>query len=137
MRCFLAPSCPRRWRSRSWPSTAAWASGAVYLPGLVDGSAPAALALGVGTLRVADGPGGSTVSGTLRPVLGLGTASVLLAPLDDGGWGLLDPGDASCTALPASTRPGASVRSSSTALRSGPRTAWRVSVRRRCATWPW
>ena len=72
-----------------------------HLPGLVDGSAPAALALGVGRLQVADGPGGSTVSGTLRPVLGLGTASVLLAPLDDGSWGLLDPGDASCTALPA------------------------------------
>ena len=62
-----------------------------YLPGLVDGSAPAALALGAGTLHVADGPDGPTVSGTLRPVLGLGTASVLLAPFDDGGWGLLDP----------------------------------------------
>ena len=72
-----------------------------YLPGLVDGSAPAALALGAGTLHVADGPDGPTVSGTLRPVLGLGTASVLLAPLDDGGWGLLDPGQASYTALPA------------------------------------
>ena len=72
-----------------------------YLPGLVDGSAPAALALGAGRLHVADGPGGATVSGTLRPVLGLATASVLVAPLDDGGWGLLDPGDASCTALPA------------------------------------
>ena len=72
-----------------------------YLPGLVDGSAPAALALGAGTLHVADGPDGPTVSGTLRPVLGLGTASVLLAPFDDGGWGLLDPGQASYTALPA------------------------------------
>ena len=72
-----------------------------YLPGLVDGSAPAALALGAGALHVADGPGGATVSGSLRPVLGLATASVLVAPLDDGGWGLLDPGDASCTALPA------------------------------------
>ncbi len=72
-----------------------------YLPGLVDGSAPAALALGAGRLHVADGPGGPTVSGSLRPVLGLATASVLVAPLDDGGWGLLDPGDASCTALPA------------------------------------
>jgi alkylation response protein AidB-like acyl-CoA dehydrogenase len=72
-----------------------------YLPGLVDGSAPAALALGPGRLQVAEGPDGATVSGTLRPVLGLGTAAVLLAPLDDGGWGLLEPGDASCTALPA------------------------------------
>jgi 3-oxochol-4-en-24-oyl-CoA dehydrogenase len=72
-----------------------------YLPGLVDGSGPAALALGAGTLRVDDGVGGPTVSGILRPVVGLATASVLLAPLDDGGWGLLDPGDASCSALPA------------------------------------
>ena len=72
-----------------------------YLPGLVDGSAPAALALGSGRLQVAEGPDGETVSGTLRPVLGLATAAVLLVPLDDGGWSLLEPGDASCTALPA------------------------------------
>jgi alkylation response protein AidB-like acyl-CoA dehydrogenase len=72
-----------------------------YLPGLVDGSGPAALALGAGTLHVEDGVDGPTVSGTLRPVLGLTTASVLLAPLDDGGWGLLPPGHASCHALPA------------------------------------
>jgi 3-oxochol-4-en-24-oyl-CoA dehydrogenase len=60
-----------------------------YLPGLVDGSAPAAVALGAGALT-AD-PGATTVSGTLRPVLGLPTAAVLLAPLDEGGWCLLDP----------------------------------------------
>jgi len=72
-----------------------------YLPGLVDGSGPAALALGAGTLHVADGVDGPTVSGSLRPVVGLATASVLFAPLDDGGWVLLDPGDATCTSLPA------------------------------------
>jgi len=72
-----------------------------YLPGLVDGSGPAALALGAGVLRVEEGPDGPTVSGTLRPVLGLATASVLLAPLHDGGWALLDPSAASRTALPA------------------------------------
>jgi alkylation response protein AidB-like acyl-CoA dehydrogenase len=72
-----------------------------YLPGLVDGSAPAAVALGSGHLTVADGPDGPTVSGTLRPVLGLGTASVVLAPLEDGGWCLLSPDDAEVTALPA------------------------------------
>jgi 3-oxochol-4-en-24-oyl-CoA dehydrogenase len=78
-----------------------------YLSGLVDGTAPAALALGAGRLQVAEGPDGQTVSGTLRPVWGLATASVLLAPLDDGGWGLLDPGDGSCITLPAldATRP--------------------------------
>jgi 3-oxochol-4-en-24-oyl-CoA dehydrogenase len=72
-----------------------------YLPGLVDGSGPAALALGAGALHVEEGVDGPTVSGTLRPVAGLATASVLLTPLDDGGWVLLDPGQASCTALPA------------------------------------
>jgi alkylation response protein AidB-like acyl-CoA dehydrogenase len=72
-----------------------------YLPGLVDGSAPAALALGSGTLHVEPEPDRVSVSGTLRPVLGLATASVLLAPLDDGGWCLLDPRNASETALPA------------------------------------
>jgi alkylation response protein AidB-like acyl-CoA dehydrogenase len=72
-----------------------------YLPGLVDGSGPAALALGAGVLRVEEGPGGPTVSGTLRPVLGLATASVLLAPLHDGSWVLVDPRAASHTALPA------------------------------------
>jgi alkylation response protein AidB-like acyl-CoA dehydrogenase len=71
-----------------------------YLPGLIDGSGPGALALGAGTLH-ADDVDGLTVSGTLRPVLGLATASVLLAPFDDGGWGLLDPGAAASTALPA------------------------------------
>jgi 3-oxochol-4-en-24-oyl-CoA dehydrogenase len=69
-----------------------------YLPGLVDGSTPAAIALGAGTLEGADG----AVSGTLRPVLGLPTAAVLLAPLEGGGWCLLDPRSAGdSTALPA------------------------------------
>jgi alkylation response protein AidB-like acyl-CoA dehydrogenase len=69
-----------------------------YLPGLVDGSTPAAVALGAGTLQV----DGTSVSGTLRPVLGLPTAAVLLAPLAQGGWCLLDPRSATeCQALPA------------------------------------
>jgi alkylation response protein AidB-like acyl-CoA dehydrogenase len=73
-----------------------------YLPGLLDGSAPAAVALGAATLSVAGGGAALSVTGTLRPVLGLGTASVLLAPLDDGRWCLLDPRDATeCTSLPA------------------------------------
>ncbi len=76
-----------------------------YLPGLADGSAPAAVALGAGALRRQEGAGGSSVSGTLRPVLGLPTASVVLAPLEEGGWCLLDPhqgGDATpLTALDA------------------------------------
>jgi len=73
-----------------------------YLPGLVDGSAPGAVALGAGVLHRADGAEGASVTGTLRPVLGLRTASVVLAPLDEGGWCLLDPGDATdVTSLPA------------------------------------
>jgi alkylation response protein AidB-like acyl-CoA dehydrogenase len=58
-----------------------------HLPGLADGSTPAAVALG-GTALVR---AGDTVEGTLRPVLGLAQASVVLAPLEDGGWCLLDP----------------------------------------------
>jgi alkylation response protein AidB-like acyl-CoA dehydrogenase len=73
-----------------------------YLPGLADGSAPGAVALGVGALCLSHGSGGPSVSGTLRPVLGLSTASVLLAPLDDGRWCLLDPRNAAeATSLPA------------------------------------
>jgi alkylation response protein AidB-like acyl-CoA dehydrogenase len=73
-----------------------------YLPGLIDGSAPAAVALGASLLQVVEGTAGASVRGTLRPVLGLGTASVLLAPLDDGRWCLLDPGVATDrTSLPA------------------------------------
>jgi alkylation response protein AidB-like acyl-CoA dehydrogenase len=71
-----------------------------YLPGLVDGSTPGAVALGAGALdEAADG---TSVSGTLRPVLGLPTAGLLLAPLARGGWCLLDPGSAGDrAALPA------------------------------------
>jgi alkylation response protein AidB-like acyl-CoA dehydrogenase len=61
-----------------------------YLPGLVDGSTPAALALGAGSLCRTDGPEGAQVSGTLRPVLGLASAGLVLAPLDDGNWCVLD-----------------------------------------------
>ncbi len=75
---------------------------AKYLPGLVDGTMPAALAVS-GALSV----NGSVVRGTLRPVLGLPTASVVLAPLSDGTWVLLDPAEGASTVLPAldATRP--------------------------------
>jgi alkylation response protein AidB-like acyl-CoA dehydrogenase len=63
---------------------------AALLPGLADGTTPAAVALGAGTLQRHQGAGHS-VSGTLRPVLGLGTASLLLAPMDDGCWCVFNP----------------------------------------------
>jgi alkylation response protein AidB-like acyl-CoA dehydrogenase len=73
-----------------------------YLPGLIDGSAPAAVALGPSALQLVEGAAGASLRGTLRPVLGLATASVLFAPLDDGRWCLLDPGVATDrTSLPA------------------------------------
>ena len=52
------------------------------VPGLVDGSTPGAVAFGDRRLAMVDaGPDGSaTVSGTLRPVLGAGTARWLVAP---------------------------------------------------------
>ncbi len=77
------------------------------LPGLVDGSSPAAVYLGEGGLSVRDrGSDGSlTVRGTLRPVLGAGTARVVLAPAvtADGAvvWCLLDvDADGPVRALP-------------------------------------
>jgi alkylation response protein AidB-like acyl-CoA dehydrogenase len=75
-----------------------------YLPGLADGSTPAAVALGAGALSWRDGQ----ASGTLRPVLGLPTATLLLAPLEGIGWCVLDPRQQlDLDALPAldSTRP--------------------------------
>ncbi len=72
------------------------ATAAALLPGLADGSQTAALSFGDLHLDVV-GQGGSgelTVSGTLRPVLGAATASVVLAPArrDDGTetWCLID-----------------------------------------------
>ncbi|HVA09015.1 MAG TPA: acyl-CoA dehydrogenase [Acidimicrobiales bacterium] len=58
-----------------------------YLPGLADGSTPAAVALGAGAVQ----RDANTISGTLRPVVGLPTAALLLAPADGGGWCLVDP----------------------------------------------
>jgi 3-oxochol-4-en-24-oyl-CoA dehydrogenase len=74
-----------------------------HLPGLVDGTTPAAIALGAGTLRLGDG----SISGTVRPVLGLPTAHLVLAPLDAGGWCLVDPRAMTVSPLPAldPTRP--------------------------------
>jgi alkylation response protein AidB-like acyl-CoA dehydrogenase len=89
------------------PTTAVSALSSRYLPpdeaarvvpGLVDGSAPAAVYLGEDALEVVGrGPDGSmTVSGTLRPVLGLGTAVRALVPTVDGAgratWCLVDVG---------------------------------------------
>jgi alkylation response protein AidB-like acyl-CoA dehydrogenase len=68
------------------------------LPGLIDGSTPAALSATGGALEVVgrDADGTLTVSGSLRPVLGLGTARVALVPADDEEgartWCLLDVG---------------------------------------------
>jgi alkylation response protein AidB-like acyl-CoA dehydrogenase len=74
-----------------------------HLPGLADGTRPAAVALGPDALEMS----GVSVSGTLRPVLGLATAAVVLAPLADGTWCLLNPEDCGREALPAldGTRP--------------------------------
>ncbi len=53
-----------------------------FLPGLIDGTSPATLSLGESALTVDDrGTAGEiTVSGTLRPLLGASTASLVLAP---------------------------------------------------------
>ena len=66
----------------------------VLLPGLADGTVTAAVALGAPSLRsVAAADGALSISGSVRPVLGLPTARLVLVPLDrDGGrqWWLLD-----------------------------------------------
>ncbi|MGA2836109.1 MAG: acyl-CoA dehydrogenase [Acidimicrobiales bacterium] len=68
------------------------------LPGLADGTTPAALYVGEQCLEVVDrgADGEWTVSGTLRPVLGLGTGSLALVPVGDGAasvtWCLVDVG---------------------------------------------
>ena len=64
---------------------------AALLGGLVDGTTPAAVYLGAGTLAAVEGAEGSVVvDGTLRPVLGAPTARLVLAPLAGGGWCVLD-----------------------------------------------
>ena len=74
------------------------AGAAGVLPGLADGTTPAAVYLGDGALE-ASGPasdGTWTLSGTLRPVLGLGTAALALVPArdpsGDRSWFLVDVG---------------------------------------------
>ena len=70
-------------------------SGAL-LPGLIDGSVTAAIYLGSSHLDVMgdSGDGATRVSGTLRPVLGAATASVVLVPVRRGDdqpiWCVLD-----------------------------------------------
>ena len=64
---------------------------AELLPGLADGSLTAAVALGRGRLEAEPAAGGALrVSGTVRPVLGLPGARVLLVPVADRGWLLVD-----------------------------------------------
>jgi alkylation response protein AidB-like acyl-CoA dehydrogenase len=69
-----------------------------FLPGLIDGSTPAALSFGESHLDVTGraGDGSLTVSGNLRPLLGAATASVVLAPAREGQgetvWCLLEVG---------------------------------------------
>ncbi|HEX7442688.1 MAG TPA: acyl-CoA dehydrogenase, partial [Acidimicrobiales bacterium] len=79
------------------------------LPGLADGTVPAAVHLGPGALDAGRGgaDGSLTVSGAVRPVLGLGTARAVLVPAATGDgattWCLLDLDDARvcATALPS------------------------------------
>ncbi|MHB8219724.1 MAG: acyl-CoA dehydrogenase [Acidimicrobiales bacterium] len=105
------------------------------LAGLVDGTAPAGIHMGTGELTAASGgsasggsasggsaSGGSAsggsgevvVSGELRPVIGGATARWVLAPVDTGGWCVLEVGDpgVEVTPLPSldPTRPLAQVR---------------------------
>jgi len=64
------------------------------LGGLVDGTAPAGIHLGAAELATgAGGSGEVVVSGELHPVLGGATARWVLAPVDTGGWCVLDTGD--------------------------------------------
>jgi alkylation response protein AidB-like acyl-CoA dehydrogenase len=74
-----------------------------YLPGLCDGTTPGAVAVG-STALTRDG---STVQGSLRPVLGAPPATLVLAPLDGGGWCLLEDTGSSVTPLESldATRP--------------------------------
>ncbi|HWD50898.1 MAG TPA: acyl-CoA dehydrogenase [Acidimicrobiales bacterium] len=73
---------------------------AALLPGLVDGSLPAAVHLGESRLGIVRRRDDGTVelSGELRPVLGAATASVVLVPAGDGEgpdvWCLVDVGPA-------------------------------------------
>jgi alkylation response protein AidB-like acyl-CoA dehydrogenase len=68
-----------------------------YLPGLSDGTTPGAIALGTAAISRAQG----TLDGTIRPVLGLDDAAVVLVPLVEGGWYLLPPGSGSIEGLRA------------------------------------
>src|SRR5581483_12207647 len=74
-----------------------------YLPGLCDGTTPAAVALGATALQ----RDGSAVQGSLRPVLGAPPAALVLAPLAAGGWCVLETAESSVTALESldATRP--------------------------------
>jgi alkylation response protein AidB-like acyl-CoA dehydrogenase len=68
-----------------------------YLPGVCNGTTPAAVALSSATLTLDD----DAVHGTLRPVLGLTGADLVLAPLASGQWCLLESPSAMSEGLPA------------------------------------
>ncbi len=88
------------------------AASAELLAGLVDGTTPAGVQMGTSRLSSRPAPqdaavGGETsgivVSGQLRPVLGGVTAHWVLAPLDAGGWCLLDARDPGVEVTPLAT----------------------------------
>jgi alkylation response protein AidB-like acyl-CoA dehydrogenase len=75
------------------------------LRGLADGTLPTAVAFeGSGKLEFTKGPQGSAVlSGTLRPVLGAGSARLLLAPVAGGTFCMVDLEDQGVTVEPLSS----------------------------------
>jgi alkylation response protein AidB-like acyl-CoA dehydrogenase len=84
---------------------------AALLSGLADGSTPAGVSLGPGALEADQSGGATTVTGVLAPVLGAPTARLLLVPVADLGWCLIDADAVTIEAQPAldATRPLGSV----------------------------
>jgi alkylation response protein AidB-like acyl-CoA dehydrogenase len=83
---------------------------AALLAGLADGSTPGAVYLGPGSFD-ADGSSDLGITGMLSPVLGAPTARVLLVPVAEVGWCVVDADGLGIDALPAldGTRPLGSV----------------------------
>ncbi len=71
---------------------AAGGEAARLLPGLADGSLPAAVHLGPGALVAEQRDGAVVVSGELPAVLGAPTAALVLAPVAGSGWCVLECG---------------------------------------------
>ncbi len=93
---------------------------AALLPGLADGSTPAAFYRGIETLEGEKAGTELRVTGLLTPVLGAPTARLLLAPVADVGWCVLDTDELGIDALPAldATRPLGSVTANDVAVPS-------------------